>query len=1175
MDRRTLTKDPIDVASGEVVLRQPDVELAGILPLTVERTHLSSYRAGGWFGRSWASTLDQRLEIGRTRAWFADADGTIVTYLRPETPGAPVLPDAGPCRPLRLTPDGTYTISDPRTGRTWHFAATGDGVGVLPVSAISDRNGNRIEFERDGSGTPTALAHSCGYRIAVGVHEGRVRALRLVTGRGGSASDGITLVRYGYDETGDLAEVVNSSGLPLRFSYDENARLTGWADRNGHRYHYSYDERGRAVRGSAPDGFLAVTLRYGERDRTTSVTDSLGHTTLYRCNERGQIVSETNPLGAETLFTWDRHDRLLSRTDPLGRTTRFVHDDAGNLTTLVRADGSRISARYDARSRPLEITGSGGDRWRFRYDTAGNVIAAIDPTGAESRYGRDARGGLTSITDPLRNTTLITCDAAGLPAEVVDPLGAVTSLRRDAFGRVVSLVDPVGGETRYAWNIEGKPVSRVSPGGGAEQWRYDGEGNLIAYVDAEGRGTSLEYGPFDVPIAQVGPDGARLRFEYDTELRLTSVTDPQGLRWRYRYDATGNLVGESDFNGWEIVYRRDSAGQLVERTDGTAHSTRFVRDRLGNVVERRRQVLGGPAVSGETVATFSYDSAGRLVGAANTDADVRFDRDPAGRVVAETRDGRTVTSVFDRAGRRVRRMTPSGADVLWSYDAAGRPATMTTAGRSVVFGRDLMGREIERRVGGTLLTQAFDGDHRLIEQTMAAVFSGGPGDVAAAPAAGVRQRRSYRYRADGHLTAVGDLLNGTREFDVDPAGRVTGVHDPSTPGWTERYTYDQAGNITNAVWPVPPGGDIGSLGDREYAGTLIRRAGDIHYEHDARGRVTRRRRRTLSGKVREWRYTWDGDDRLTEVVTPDGARWRYRYDPFGRRVAKLRQNDRGEIIERVEFVWDGTVLAETHTGGQATTWVHDGTWPLAQIERRPTQEEIDERFYAIVTDLVGAPAEIADADGRIVWRRRATLWGTAEPVVTGDVDCPLRFPGQYHDPETGLGYNVHRYYDPDTGRYQSPDPLGLTPQPNPYAYVHDPTVDADPLGLMSCTEGNPLVLNLGGEGEVAGAINLNTLIAPLRSETSIRDTGLLVVGSMERIPFADGVFDRVVGNKMPFMHGDFPQNVADESFRVLRPGGTVQLGASNVGGAAWVPYLERANFADIQVQGRHAIGVRA
>nr|WP_269467556.1 MULTISPECIES: RHS repeat-associated core domain-containing protein [Burkholderia] len=38
---------------------------------------------------------------------------------------------------------------------------------------------------------------------------------------------------------------------------------------------------------------------------------------------------------------------------------------------------------------------------------------------------------------------------------------------------------------------------------------------------------------------------------------------------------------------------------------------------------------------------------------------------------------------------------------------------------------------------------------------------------------------------------------------------------------------------------------------------------------------------------------------------------------------------------------------------------------------------------------------------------------------------PVRFQGQYHDHESGLHYNRHRYYDPEVGRYISLDPIGL------------------------------------------------------------------------------------------------------------------------------------------------------
>jgi len=98
---------------------------------------------------------------------------------------------------------------------------------------------------------------------------------------------------------------------------------------------------------------------------------------------------------------------------------------------------------------------------------------------------------------------------------------------------------------------------------------------------------------------------------------------------------------------------------------------------------------------------------------------------------------------------------------------------------------------------------------------------------------------------------------------------------------------------------------------------------------------------------------------------------------------------------------------------------------------------------------VGTPAELVAADGTIAGYQQHTVWG-GTLWRPGGASTPLRFPGQYHDPETGLHYNQQRYYDPVTGSYLTPDPLGLAPAPNPHAYVPNPLVQTDPLGLMSC-----------------------------------------------------------------------------------------------------------------------------
>ncbi|MCG6578011.1 type IV secretion protein Rhs, partial [Pseudomonas sp. AF32] len=104
-------------------------------------------------------------------------------------------------------------------------------------------------------------------------------------------------------------------------------------------------------------------------------------------------------------------------------------------------------------------------------------------------------------------------------------------------------------------------------------------------------------------------------------------------------------------------------------------------------------------------------------------------------------------------------------------------------------------------------------------------------------------------------------------------------------------------------------------------------------------------------------------------------------------------------------------------------------------------------------DHLGTPQELTNYGGQIVWSARYHGYGKVREIQHGGgerLDQPLRFQGQYHDLESGLHYNRHRYYNPETGRYLTPDPSKLAGGLNGYRYTLNPTGWVDPLGLVDC-----------------------------------------------------------------------------------------------------------------------------
>ncbi|RSN53270.1 hypothetical protein DMH12_18125 [Streptomyces sp. WAC 04229] len=1032
---RSKGSDPIDMATGAMYLPQTDVELPGLLPLVFTRRVASDYRCGWWFGPTWASTIDQRLEVDDKGVVLVTEDGLLLEYPHPAATEAPVMPVTGPRQPLTRLDDGSYRVEDPLTGHSRFFSSPGADRVAL-IARITDRNQNTITFDHDAYGSPLAIRHSAGYHVKLTTTSGRITEMSLA----GADVDGSDLVlkRYEYTE-GTLTETVNSSLRPLRFSCDERLRITSWTDTNGRSYAYAYDDRDRCVAAGGEGGHFSLTLDHDGTDpewpdcRVTTLTTAEGTSTRFVVNDSCQVVAEVDALGHRQRTDYDENHHVVRRADALNQMTWFENNAYGQPVRVVRPDGHEIRAEYNELALMERLVGADNLVQQHVYDGCGNRTAEVDRAGNVTAFTYDGAGRLTSVTDPMGHVTIVRCDSAGLPREITDALGGVTLYERDGLGRPVAVTKPTGARTRFEWNVEGRLLHRTEPDGTAESWTYDGEGNCTSHTDALGGVTHYEYTHFDLLAARTTPDGARYEFAHDAGLRTTRVTEPSGLTWQYEYDSAGRLIAETDFDDRKRVYEYDAASRLISR-HAQGRTVRLERDALGQMVRKDADGL---------VTTYDYDPAGRLLQAVGPEATLERRYDSQGRLLQESVNGRVLTYDYDALGRRTGRETPAGVRSTSRYDVLGDRTSLVFAGREISFTFDEVGREVTRFIGSIDVAYAhgYDTSGRLVSQSVT-----GPDAV-------VRERE-FTYRADGCLSAVDDRQSGSRRFELDRVGRVTAVHAHQ---WTERYAYDGAGNQTSASWPERhAGGD--ALGDRVYKGSRLMRAGRVQYEHDALGRIVVRRKTRLSGRRDTWRYAWDTEDRLTSVTTPDGTLWRYEYDPLGRRIAKSRMGADGEtVVERVEFTWDAAKLCEQTTVASPTspqvtlTWDHQGQSVIAQAERlgalHSPQVEIDSRFFAIVTDAIGTPTDLVDESGSVAWSARTTLWGVTAWSRGSSAYTPLRLPGQYYDPETGLHYNYFRHYDPENGRYVTSDPLGLSPAPNPFTYVRNPLTFTDVLGL--------------------------------------------------------------------------------------------------------------------------------
>ncbi len=897
------------------------------------------------------------------------------------------------------------------------------------------------------------------------------------------------LLEFEYDSRGRLIREKDASNRWASYTYDANNNRIKASEFGGNEVKTHYDKRNRPVHNliQTPENKIQTTsARYDVSNNIISSKDHLGRITSFKHNALGHITATQSPAYHKDI------DQMITPFE------NQKHDAAGNVTLFEDSDGRSIQTKHNALNQPTRIikgdtqetltyypsgllkthTQANGLVWHYEYDELGrktfaravhghilkedqwiydafHLIKHIDPAGYVTTHKYNSAGRKIETSRESHKTTY-EYDHLNRPHKTIyhnDENTLIEIKELDILNRIIEerSEDTAGKilkKKRYAYDQNGNQTTIYryidNDQETKEQFTYDGFGRLTQHIDQEGHTSTTSYQSLHDP-------------ELGINLEKHITTDPHGVQTHEVFHPFGSAYESSRLaNGQEIAKERTyrlKAGPITKQI-----STIYNPDHKSRTIETR----------------WEYDSQLRpitQIEAANTDLQrtTRKSYTSSGRLLSlQKPDGVKIHHTYDNLDR-LTKLESSDGTVHYSY-AYNKNDQLTQAvdiltGQKTIRKWDAHGNLTYEKLGNGLeLYSSYDQQNRRTSlkypggKTVNYVYD--PTFMRAITQNDFKHTYD-EYDLDGNLLkqSLGFDL-GDVNYSIDKLSRTKFIKHAQFSH--EIQQFDSVGNVKQAELCIHNNKHAQKYGyDDHYHMTeetsalpnqyvydshhnrLASNNGDYKIDHlnqvisspegkltyDANGNPTKRGHTA---------YKYDALDRLIEITNGSGTH-SYSYDYQHRRIQSKdpsgtkryifdHQNEIGSAFQDGSFI-DRRIL---------------GIGQGAEIGAAVLIENHG-RHYVPLHDLFGNLTTLLNDRGKLT-NTSYDSFGKKDHALAGS---SWGYSSKRMDP-TGLIFFGRRYYDPELGRFLTPDPLGLSEGPNLYQFLqNNPLMDFDEYGLMA------------------------------------------------------------------------------------------------------------------------------